>query len=388
MDCSTRIIIMERNLNVICFFVGGVAVLWFGYKFIKNKDIQTESIQPKYKTYYRIGKLYFLFVILMFFTFTAYGLHSCFTTNTTASSLLMNIARTLYGIQHEILLFLLIYRLQLAFDDTAWQLTQCNICFFRTVYVLYLIAMIAANIFVFTGHIYTPIGALSIGVIWITQFVLIVWITVIFIYKLRTISFEPHSPHNSRSVLGEQVIFITTKIALLTIVALVPNSIGPAIRIYAGTVEESPEIFFLNLLAVVFDVSSNFVAILLGFQQYEAQYLECCGCCHRKCVVCCTGARELHGGDRVEPPMQQKQAEQTDGNTGTITDTYLTLNTRSKTSTNTEMSDVCSTRGLCFDGLKTNIFNVQNAVNVQYKVIICTFFRCFFKWPFVTCLLF
>eukprot|EP01083_Nonionella_stella_P091374 255470_1 len=321
------------DVNAIFFIGGALVVIWFGYKFIQNKDVQEESMKTKYKTYYRIGKLYFIFIILMFLTYSVYSTYSCIISNPITSTLIRNVASTFYGMEHNILIFLLFYRLQLAFDDSTFQLKPCNIWLYYIVYAIYIITVIVLNALVFTGDLYTPFGAMMIFITWVLQFVLIVWVTIIFTYKLRVISFNPHS-ESEEDAFSAQMMFITTKMTLLTIFAIIPNFMGVAVRVYAGAVQQSPAIDFLGLLSIVFDVASNFVAILLGFKSYETQYMKTCGCCHHICVRCC--ARGKPAVKQVALTIQQKQAPKEETTNDIVLpadpETYTSLATQTQTS--------------------------------------------------------
>eukprot|EP01083_Nonionella_stella_P002340 6747_1 len=322
----TNVVFIERNLNTMCFSLGALSVIWFGYKFIKSKDIQMEAMKTKYRTYYRIGKLYFLLILLMLLTYIVYATYSCI--NPTVAALIRSLAATFYGIQHHILIFLLFYRLQLAFHDSAFQLTPYNIWLFRVFYTIYILSVSILVILVFTGDIdlYTPLGAMMMATTWILQFVLVIWITVIFTYKLRVISFNPHS-QSEEDIFNAQMMFSTTKIALLTIFAITPNLVGTAIRVYAA-VHPSSEMDFVNLLGIVFDVSTNFVAILLGFKSYETEYIKCCGCCHTKCFGCCVGNE--YNVNRANHTVQRTQTDKTETDDAQWTQ-LSTLETHSKT---------------------------------------------------------
>ena len=69
--------LIERVLNALFFIFGALSVIWFGYKFIKNQDIKNESATTKYKTYYKITNIYFIFVILMMISYSLEAIYEC-----------------------------------------------------------------------------------------------------------------------------------------------------------------------------------------------------------------------------------------------------------------------------------------------------------------------
>ena len=187
-------------------------------------------------------------------------------------------ALLLHGFQMTLLILILMLRLYSIFKNTAHKLSKCAIYVFIFLHGFGWILFFATFISSFWSD--------SLFLFFLNMASLIAYITNIslslaFVYKLIRVN---RSTHNARA--GENKMLKTiTKNTILAIVAVITSIINV---VWFSMYETFADVSVYAYFAVLLDVYTNYLSIILQFSWFSLIYYQLCGCldklCQRLCV--------------------------------------------------------------------------------------------------------
>eukprot|EP01083_Nonionella_stella_P081916 225932_1 len=284
-DWSVRCII-ENNVILFLLTSGtAISIPWFLYRYIKEraKKKKMTTTSPLYK-----GGLIYFVINLIWFIVSATA-NACFCSHSEFYVSLQFFNGMMYGIQYGALLLLLFMRCYYVFHGTAYQLSRCVVITYVALYIILVCSVMVSN-FLYVTHkgdsivhtITSPINYLAV----ISLNVILVYL---FISKLLTIQKQANKANDDDE---QHSRFMSTvmKATILTFMSIL-TTINCAL-IIAFVDEEGEYVFFIGLF-LNFDVLTNYLSFLLGYSQFEANYLCLCGRCDKGFKSLCNMQTEV-----------------------------------------------------------------------------------------------
>ena len=240
------------------------------YKYIKSQDV-------KQKCLYWSGLIFFITIVLSAITMMLYSIYFCRDFNT--FTILFNIASLFFVTQSLQLLGILFARVYYVFDGTMFALSTVTVRLWCISYSVMVVMAISAAIAT-ANFRRTIIGSIIIVSAFITLIITIIFLISLFLYKMTQVYKCMNKENNDSKFL--KIITKTVILTIISISATLLNGIGTA----GVASTKSIHLAMVARFLVLFDLSSNFWCVILGYCGYKDWYLKLCGCCDSKCTAC------------------------------------------------------------------------------------------------------
>ena len=183
----------------------------------------------------------------------------------------------LYMIQAEMLTVILFLRLTFIFKETAFAINIWTVrSFIGCVIAASSFYIIGATLYV-SSEQFNLIGLSMLGLTFLLYILVVIWLNGLFISKLNTV----HKLCDKANT-DKKLINTITKTSVLSFISTSQIIICMACVLIHG-VMRSPVTLILFSTGLVSDCFTNFLAILLSYNHFNAWYLRMCGCCHIRC---------------------------------------------------------------------------------------------------------
>lgn len=276
--CTPSKLIYREYVYPIIFALAAISVIPAVY-FSISAYIQDKLKTPRILFYFGIG---FYFIVIIFFICKAiYYRKYC--TNGEEYEIFDIIPYYLYSTQSLMLVIFLFIKLTLIFNQTAFKLSKWTIRIFSILIIITLSFAICGQTLVRFAQ------GLTVGlIIWVISTMIyvfvIVWLNGLFLYKLYIVHKSCQDAVNKN---GDLMMDLITKTATLCFIST-SWIIVFFVTYFLLRIFESPydHFYFANRIAVIGDVYTNFVSIVLSYNYFDPLYFKICGCCHNKCHSC------------------------------------------------------------------------------------------------------
>jgi len=217
------------------------------------------------------------------------------------------VASTLFLLQYALLLFLFFRRFELAFKGTLFAISRRIKWTFYVVYVFWILISLYQAISYEPWWDYSEtVRVFGICLDLLCPVFLISMITTIFVSKLSELSRQETGRISNET--DYSLLPVATKVALLGFMACATLIIVLVIGFISDSLTNNRIIStidkeFICGALFIFDITTNFLAVLLSVRPFGEFYFLLCGCCDAKCRDFVTrrriGARIVVGGNPV-----------------------------------------------------------------------------------------
>ena len=199
--------------------------------------------------------------------------------------------------QYFLMILLLFYRLKTVFDGTSYQLSQCTVWTFYSMYALFIIlGVIVSSSNDVSGE--RPLTAVETTLTMLAGLLLLAIIsllTFLFVKKLIVVNKAiSDASQNETNKLLSQI----TKQSILSLISISSFIVVLAIIGFlavAGFSTTSVHGIFIWIFFSLIDVWTNFICIFLSYRSFGDYYTKMCGCCDTRCKRLC---RELNNTEK------------------------------------------------------------------------------------------
>eukprot|EP01084_Bolivina_argentea_P193916 332665_1 len=278
------------NLNltvyvIVRLFLVGISIFWLIpatsiilYYYWKNKDKLNAN-----PLMFKGGFCYFLFTPLFCINYCTNLLYESLSNSNELDTIFLLTGTFFNGAQLIWLIALLFGRIYFIFNETAYKVSNTtmyifiSLCIFEIFDVTFYVLLQTGDISVNKHHEFAFL-TYFIGVI--NMLVLVLWITILYVYKLFQII---SNTGNSCGTVSEKLLTIMTKHTVLALIWISTSICFWCIPFALKPFLNSDIYLLLYHGFILLDVNANAFTFLLGFQFAHKMYLKCCSCTHNKC---------------------------------------------------------------------------------------------------------
>ena len=260
------------------FLLASIIVIVPSYIFIKayiNNNLKT----PKLLFYSGI-----LFYIVLIIHFISEGIYFGLYCHYGDKYLIFDIiTQYLYPFQGLILVTFLFIKLVFIFKSTEYAISKITIILYS---IITTIAMSSA-LFGQTVIIFQNLGSFQLGLLSVLTgscgyIFLILWLNVLFLYKLSVVYKMCKEANNKNH---QYLIKVITKTAVLCFVSTVWIILF-LISYFMIRISDSVHIYLISRVLLIGDIYTSFASIFLSYDYFDTWYFKIFGCCHHKCHSC------------------------------------------------------------------------------------------------------
>eukprot|EP01083_Nonionella_stella_P131964 401199_1 len=266
-SCSTT----DLTLKCIFAFVCVLLVTFIVYILVKvckhHEDEMAKSIQ----------KLQYVFIVSTICSIAMSGTSKLLycTDLLFAASICGLLYLFFFAVQSYLLLFIFYMKLRMVFKGTVLQIAKCtNICYtimfagmpfsFIMAIVLFFVDSIAFFWFEILFLFFAALTMLSLVVIFVHKFI-----------------------HVYRQSSDEELITLITRTTLLAMISISITIVDAMNTVLIGTVDSIVYHWICHYIAL-FDLFSNLICIVIGYQMFKKYYFILCSPMDRCCRLCCS----------------------------------------------------------------------------------------------------
>ena len=204
-----------------------------------------------------------------------------------------------YGMHCCSLWMLLFFRLHLVFKDTVYRLTtntiRCWIVLFVFVFVVWLISDIRVIVFVIFASDgpspYKTEGFVISALLWVSMAVVPMSLSLSFVRRLLSIFQEVSDSLNGKE---DALLSPMTKSTILTLCSAPFTAL-----LLLGFIFTDTNWKIVGPVLFTLDAYSNFICVMLSYQEFDGYYMTLCKSCDAKCKLWCHAIARGTNGKRT-----------------------------------------------------------------------------------------
>jgi len=254
-------------------------LFWAMFRFSRN-TAERKNKGIRNKCVYIWSIVFFVTVFIWNASALAYTISSC-TSHRRLSLLSFMIYLTSYPMLWSICVGLLFVRTYLAFQDSELAYSSRTMRAWYIIYISYivvafeLLTLVAFNVSEFWAI------TLSVAATVLLSVVVVVFINAMFVYKLIRVH------RMVEEVKNEKMMNLITKTTLLAMISSVGGVLSGATAVCFLLIPNAHSSFFFHL-GMFYDVTTNFLSIVLPLGSFASWYTSVC--CHRRWKLCVLNA--------------------------------------------------------------------------------------------------
>ena len=264
-----------RNVFIVINVIVLLSTIIITFKFIQSHLAITDKEKwAKKKTIFYVSLLFICFTILSLSGLLIEISLSCIHHIFLDYSFLIFI--TLYLLQSGCLLLISFIRVKYVFDTTFMKLSKCTIRFYYIIFVILalFIPLSMIELIDTENDILYIITAFAASMVFLLLIFLSVSIMILFIRKLIQVY--------KMVTKDDDLIEIITRSTILTLVSI---SVTLIVLPTSGIQMQYP---WILVYVFLFDITTNFLCIMLSFDLMKEYYVTICGCIDSQCKKCWT----------------------------------------------------------------------------------------------------
>ena len=255
-----------------------LVIIFIIYNMKKFMNIRKEGEVSLYKG----TILYFIVTIILLLICSCVTLNKCFGNNL-GDTILATSQLMLYQIHFTLYLLLLFFRLYHVFKASVYSLSKWTKYLY--IFAIFLVYILTGFIYYFfLVHYWTGIWFM-LGLVLYAVFILdMVWIEILYVYKLFRVVKNTTNKGDKESVLLVSISRYTILSTLSVIVSLIWLIIN---AMQYDIFQPFPRIFAMAV-GYIIDIVSNIMCFTLGYAYSNGIYGKLCGCVDKQCRRCCS----------------------------------------------------------------------------------------------------